>query len=345
MKNILVLDDDPVILEIIKSELDQKKYNIFLASNGVEGLELLNTKKIDILITDLLMPEFDGIQLISYMKENQINIPVLVITSVEDTDIIDQVMNLGIKNILKKPIDFKELEKKINLAEKSNDSFEKKLDLLSLCKLFAMEKRSSEISVIKGGINGSLCLKKGQIFYAEFGNITGKDAIEELFSLSDIKIELKGNCKRTDSNITENDRKYISEKFFSSGKKKQTDLDISIINNAFSMLNKNLGKELLATELWDANSIQSVAGFSSDQESKTFFHAKGEYLNKIINQKSFPELDDFFIFSIKKKRLILILLFENYRWGLMVNRKSGTMGVLLSIVIPGLKKAFNSATT
>ena len=119
MKNILILDDDPVILEIIKDELAKSgKYNILLASNGVEGLGVLESNSIDILITDLLMPEFDGIQLISYMKENQINIPVLVITSVDDTDVIDQIKNLGIADILKKPIDFNELEQKISFAIK-----------------------------------------------------------------------------------------------------------------------------------------------------------------------------------------------------------------------------------
>ncbi|MCK4888645.1 MAG: response regulator, partial [Candidatus Aminicenantes bacterium] len=121
MKNILILDDDPVILEIIKDELAKSgKYNILLASNGVEGLGVLESNSIDILITDLLMPEFDGIQLISYMKENQINIPVLVITSVDDTDVIDQIKNLGIADILKKPIDFNELEQKISFAIKNH---------------------------------------------------------------------------------------------------------------------------------------------------------------------------------------------------------------------------------
>ncbi len=344
MKNILILDDDPVILEIIKNELDSlKDCKIFLASNGVEGLDILNSVKVDLIITDILMPEFDGIQLISYLNENQINIPVLVITSVKDTDVINQVISLGITNILKKPIDFSELKKKINIAIKSHGTFEKNLDLLSLCKLFFIEKKSSEISVAKENSSGTLCVKMGQITYAEFDLLKGKKAVEKIFSLSDLKIDLKGKCNRTENNISEDDTKYISEKFFNSGDRKKPGLNISIINGAIEKLKIDLGERLLATSIWDTINLQTIAEFNYDKETFSSFNNVEVHLNNALKQGDFPELDDYYILNMKKDRMILVLLLGNYHWGLMVLRKDGVMGLLISVIIPELQKVFKSA--
>jgi len=344
MKNILILDDDPVILEIIKSELSKSgKYNIIIASNGVFGLGILETKSIDLLITDILMPEFDGIQLLSYLKENQINIPVLVITSVNDTDVINQIKKMGISDILKKPIDFIELEKRISFAINDTSTFEKKIDLLPLCKLFTSEKRSSEISIIKGSKKGSLCIKNGQIIYAEFENTTGDKAVEELFSLSDVKIELNGQCNKAEGNINENEWENLVNKFFPSDAKEKINLDISKINDAVEKLKRDLGEGLIATEMWNSNDLQIVAGFNSDPKSRSIFSRIAEYLNNSLGECDFPELDDFYILNLKKNRLILVLLLDNYHWGLIVNRKGSVMGFLISIIIPELKKVFKSA--
>lgn len=344
MKNILVLDDDPVTLEIVKTELDDlKEYKVLLASNGVEGLEILNSTKIDIIITDILMPEFDGVQLISYLKENHIDIPVLVITSVKDTDLIDQIINLGITNIFKKPIDFTDMKKKIDISVKAYSTFEKTLDLLPLCKLFAIEKRSSEISVIKENSSGSLCIEKGKIVFAEFESLKGSKSVEKMFSLKDIKVNLKGKCQRIETNVSDTDWKSISEKFFKPAEEKLPELDISKINKAVEKLKRDLGSGLLATSIWNTINLNAVAEFNYDQKSFTGFNSVEAHLNIALKRSGFPELDEYYILNMKNNRLVLVILLENYHWGLMVKKSKGIMGVLMSIVLPELQNVFKSS--
>ncbi|MEN8223603.1 MAG: response regulator [Acidobacteriota bacterium] len=343
MRNILLLDDDPVILEIMKNELNiPEKYSTFAVSNGVEGLEVLNSTKIDVIITDILMPEFDGIQLISYLQENQINIPVLVITSVEDVDIIDHVAGMGINNIFKKPIDFKSLMNQIDFSTEKAGTFENKIDLLFLCKLFDLEKRSTEISVEDGKKKGVLTIKSGKITFAEFESLTGIKALEKLFSLADPKVSLKGDTDRPDINISDTDIKEISKKFFNSDEKKVKKVDEVKLNNSFEKLIKDLGSGLLVTEICNIKDSRSVSEFSANYKSIAFSEFSNN-LQKAIKKANLPEVGDYYMLSIKGDKLMIVLMLEDYQWGLLIDEQKVKLGYLLNVVLPELKNAYISA--
>lgn len=107
---ILVVDDDKLILEVISHRLKNEGYEIVVTENGYEALGILEKQKIDLIISDIMMPDISGLGLLSLLKQFYFNrIPVIIISSLDKTDVILHSIGLGAVDFLPKPIDFKEL--------------------------------------------------------------------------------------------------------------------------------------------------------------------------------------------------------------------------------------------
>jgi PAS domain S-box-containing protein len=80
---VLVVDDDPNAIKIVTSYLVHERYNIISALSGIDGLELAQSDRPDIIVLDLMMPEMSGFQVVSALKENQDtrDIPVIILTA------------------------------------------------------------------------------------------------------------------------------------------------------------------------------------------------------------------------------------------------------------------------
>jgi len=109
-KSLLVAEDDPGLRKYFMLILKQKGYEVHGAENGKEALSLLlEKKKFDLLITDINMPVMSGIELIKEINKSPINIPVSVITSIDDIRLIPTLRELGCSIILEKPVTSNEL--------------------------------------------------------------------------------------------------------------------------------------------------------------------------------------------------------------------------------------------
>jgi len=112
--NILVVDDEPD-LELLISQKFRKKvrnneFNFTFAHNGVEALAKLADNNVDIVLTDLNMPEMDGLTLISKLREQYPNTKSVIISAYGDMVNIRKALNHGAFDFLTKPIDFEDLE-------------------------------------------------------------------------------------------------------------------------------------------------------------------------------------------------------------------------------------------
>ena len=80
MYNILVCDDEKDIVSALRIYLTAEGYNVLEAFSGAEALEILDEKKVDLVLMDIMMPEMDGISAVAKIRE-QSNIPVLFLTA------------------------------------------------------------------------------------------------------------------------------------------------------------------------------------------------------------------------------------------------------------------------
>ena len=130
-ENILIVDDDINILELLQRHLQSWNYHTYGAVSVKEAVQILRDTKIDLLITDLRMPEIDGFELIKFVSEHYPKLPKLVVTgypSVQDSLVT---LKAGVIEYLTKPFTKDELgaaiDKALGVEEDSNRIFSKEV--------------------------------------------------------------------------------------------------------------------------------------------------------------------------------------------------------------------------
>lgn len=109
MYSILVVDDEPNYLVVLSELLKDEGFEVFTASDGEEGLRIVEAVDLDIVITDMQMPGMNGLQLLYRVKEKKPDLPVVVITAFAEVDKAVQAMQAGAFNYLAKPFSNDEL--------------------------------------------------------------------------------------------------------------------------------------------------------------------------------------------------------------------------------------------
>lgn len=105
-KKILIVDDSPSVLAVLEDMLDELGYEVTAASNGKKACQLLETHRYDLIITDLTMPVMDGTVFAQTAKQmpNCKFVPIVMLSSEEDTAKIAEAKRVGISTFLRKPV-------------------------------------------------------------------------------------------------------------------------------------------------------------------------------------------------------------------------------------------------
>ena len=119
MKLILVIDDESRIRTMLKVMLERESFRVITASDGKEGMKLLAKEPVDLVITDLIMPEKEGLEVIQELRKSDSNLPVIAISgggkNSPDT-YLNMARLLGADAIFEKPV---KKDKLINAVKKS----------------------------------------------------------------------------------------------------------------------------------------------------------------------------------------------------------------------------------
>ncbi|MBT3353990.1 MAG: response regulator [Candidatus Scalindua sp.] len=113
MAKILVIDDAKFTRTMLKKMLVEFGHETIEAENGREGLEKITSEEPDLVLTDILMPEMEGTELLALLRETNMDVKVIVISAnIQDT-VKDQCMNLGVSEFFGKPPDKEKLKNAI----------------------------------------------------------------------------------------------------------------------------------------------------------------------------------------------------------------------------------------
>ena len=112
---VLFVDDEEDIRTSFNDRFEDQ-FTVYLASNGVEAIELLNSHdSINVVVTDIRMPEMDGLEMIRQAKEIKPDMGFIVVSGHGDTEDVITALRLGARNFIRKPYSFAELEEVISL--------------------------------------------------------------------------------------------------------------------------------------------------------------------------------------------------------------------------------------
>ncbi|HAJ38627.1 MAG TPA: hypothetical protein DCL15_23415, partial [Chloroflexi bacterium] len=107
--SILVVDDEEQLRNLLQISLQRRGYYVAVARNGREALEVLSTRKIDLVLLDIMMPELDGFATCIELRKRS-DIPIVMLTALNRPDDIVQGFNLGADDYITKPFTFREVE-------------------------------------------------------------------------------------------------------------------------------------------------------------------------------------------------------------------------------------------
>lgn len=118
--NILIVDDDPELLDHLKTALERKNYQVETAEDGDTALDKVFDKTYDLILLDVMLPRLDGLSVLKEIREAGINIPILMLTA--RGDVQDRVRGLdkGADDYLAKPFSMSELMARIRAILRRN---------------------------------------------------------------------------------------------------------------------------------------------------------------------------------------------------------------------------------
>ncbi|MGE4133122.1 MAG: response regulator [Bdellovibrionales bacterium] len=122
---ILVIDDDESMRFMLQSKLFQSGYNVTLAASGSHAVQIFQSgKEFDLVLCDLKMPLKTGIDVLKFMKENDLETPTIIVTGFPERDKIIAAAQMGVQDVLVKPVRHQELMKMIRFKLGMDDNGE-----------------------------------------------------------------------------------------------------------------------------------------------------------------------------------------------------------------------------
>jgi DNA-binding response OmpR family regulator len=109
MRTVLIVEDDPAMLRGLKDNFESKGYYVLMATDGKQGLETALKEKPDLLILDIMLPEINGYEVCSHIREAGLDMPIIMLTAKDQEADIVLGLNLGADDYVTKPFSIKEL--------------------------------------------------------------------------------------------------------------------------------------------------------------------------------------------------------------------------------------------
>jgi len=115
-RTLLIADDEPNIRKVLEAIFKKEGYRVLTAENGVRASELAGKDKIDVLITDLIMPDMNGVELLQRIKKQNPSIVAIMITAYATIKTCVDAMRFGASDYITKPFDVNEIKMVVNRA-------------------------------------------------------------------------------------------------------------------------------------------------------------------------------------------------------------------------------------
>jgi len=196
-KTLLVVEDDRSTLSLYRAGLKGLQgFKIIMAENGGQALEMLRLEPVHVLVTDLNMPVMDGFNLIAKASRFYPQVPIIVMTGLDESQHLNTPLQLGAIRILTKPPRLTILMDAIRAAAQFEPAgMVRGIGLNSILQLLSWEKKSCTLTVKSEAGMGLLYLKNGEVVHAAYREEEGLPAAYQLLIWDRPDIEFVETCR------------------------------------------------------------------------------------------------------------------------------------------------------
>lgn len=201
MKNVLIIDDDEELLEPLSLGLEQLSggFNYITTADPVDGMVILDTKPIDVLVTDMIMPYITGLDIIVQVIRHFPHTARILMTAYGSPN-IEIILGEYSVNYVEKPLDLDQLHRMIvNVSKKPRPKAKfKQVILPTFVRVLAVKELTCKVDIecLHKHRKGTLYFSRGELFNAKFSGMSPKKAAVALLSCEKEKITIHQLKKR-----------------------------------------------------------------------------------------------------------------------------------------------------
>jgi DNA-binding NtrC family response regulator len=294
---ILVVDDDESLNRGICSFLKSKNIKTDSAFDGKKAAELTKVNNYDLILSDLQMPEMDGLELLEYIKTNKSNIPIIIMTAFASIESAVEAMQKGAEDYLTKPVNLNELSVKIdkvvrtNKLEEENRKLKKKINFYELPEIIGKSEPIIQLKELLKRISNDSSVPV--YIFGESG--TGKELVaRNIHFMSDRKEKpfMPINCAALSDELLESELfGYVKGAFTGALTNKKGLLESSnggtIFLDEISEMSPRVQAKLL--RILQDGIVQPIGSNETKTVDIRFISASNQRLADLVEQKKFRE--------------------------------------------------------
>ena len=202
MKTVLIVDDEESFVASLAAGLAEYSADFFVltANSGNQAIQILESTGVDLVVSDIRMPELDGFELLAYMSTHFPSMPTILMSSYGSPVIKERLDTLGAFKFFEKPVNFRELADAIlaGLKPDAKGGSVKGISLTGFLQLIEMEQYTCllEVRSEEKEEKGFFYFNKGSLFDAVFDSKKGEDAALEMIGWDKVEINFKNLPKK-----------------------------------------------------------------------------------------------------------------------------------------------------
>lgn len=182
-KKVLVVDDEETLTWSMTKTLskDRATYQLLTANSGTEALRIIEKHSLNVVITDIKMPDISGLDLLSTIKDKYPWIKVIIMTAYGSPEVQKEASERGSFQYIEKPFEIDDIRTLIfqALEEKQERFVGQVLDLqlVDIIQIGCLGRLTMSIDITRGEEKGLICIKNGDIVHAQVGSAQGEEAL------------------------------------------------------------------------------------------------------------------------------------------------------------------------
>jgi DNA-binding response OmpR family regulator len=190
LKKVLIVDDEETLTWSMAKSLskDRDKYEVMIANNGKEAFQLLKTNKIDLVISDIRMPDINGLDLLVMIKKEFPETKVIIMTAYGSADVQKEANQRGSLFYIEKPFEISDIRRIIIDLIGKRKGFHGKvvgLQLTDIIQMNCLSRLTTALVVTRDGEKGVIYFNEGEVVHAECGDQKGTEAFYKILSWQD----------------------------------------------------------------------------------------------------------------------------------------------------------------
>jgi YesN/AraC family two-component response regulator len=187
LKKVLIVDDEETLTWSMAKSLskDKDKYEVLIANNGQEAINLLNKYNIDIVISDIRMPDINGLDLLIKIRKEFPQTKVIIMTAYGSSEIQREANRRGSLFYIEKPFEISDIRRIIIDLIGKKKGFQGKvigLQLTDIIQMNCLSRLTTALVITRDGEKGVIYLNEGEIVHAECGEKKGTEAFYKILS-------------------------------------------------------------------------------------------------------------------------------------------------------------------